>query len=159
MNCRYSAMWSKTDSELKDIPRKCGLKGHTALPGCYEAPSNFSSQSIGYLLSDKKISIIATLHFGVIVRRVMALSLERRNLFVPAKKLLDEQALRWEVVHTQPKLLCKQKVKMGGATSLNDDEFTHPVIFGVFEGRFSNLSVQKCAILPWPMLTFYRYGS
>jgi hypothetical protein len=36
-------------------------------------------------LSDKKISIIATLHFNVIVRQVMALSLERRNLFFPAK--------------------------------------------------------------------------
>jgi hypothetical protein len=34
-------------------------------------------------LSDKKISIIAMLHFNVIVRQVMALSLERRNLFSP----------------------------------------------------------------------------
>jgi hypothetical protein len=33
----------------------------------------------------KKISIIATLYFDVIVGRVMALSLERRNLFFPAK--------------------------------------------------------------------------
>jgi hypothetical protein len=90
-------MWSKMDSELEDIARKCGLKGHTASPGCYEAPSNFSLQSIGNLLSDKKISIIAMLHFDVIVRRVMALSLERRNLFFFAKKLLDE---RWEVVRS-----------------------------------------------------------
>jgi hypothetical protein len=85
MNCRYTALWSKTDSELEDIARKCRLKGHTALPGCYEAPSNFSPQSVGYLLSDNKISIIAMLHFGGIVRQVMALSLERRNLFFPPK--------------------------------------------------------------------------
>jgi hypothetical protein len=83
------------DSELKDIARKCGLKGHTALPGCYEALSNFSLQSVGFLLSNKKIFILAMLHLDVIVRQVMALSLERRNLFFPAKKLLDE---RWEVV-------------------------------------------------------------
>jgi hypothetical protein len=70
-------MWSKTDSELEDIPRKSKLKWNTALSGCYEAPSNFSLQRAGYLSSNKKISIIATLHFDVIVRQVMALSLER----------------------------------------------------------------------------------
>jgi hypothetical protein len=70
-------MWSKMDSELEDIARKCELKGHTTLPGCKDAPAVFSLQSIGYLLSDKKISINATLHFDVIVRQVMALSLER----------------------------------------------------------------------------------
>ncbi len=73
------------DSELEpeDIPRKSELKWNTALSGCYEAPSNFSSQRAGYLSSDKKISIIATLHFDVIVRQVMALSLERRNFSPP----------------------------------------------------------------------------
>jgi hypothetical protein len=76
-------MWSKMDSDLEDIPRKSKLKWNTALPGCYEAPSNFSLQRAGYLLSNKKISIIVTLHFDVIVRQVMALSLERRNLFFP----------------------------------------------------------------------------
>ncbi len=70
-------MWSKTDSELEDIPRKSKLKWNTTLSGCYEAPSNFSSQRAGYLLSDKKISIIAMLHFDVIVGQVMALSLGR----------------------------------------------------------------------------------
>jgi hypothetical protein len=71
-------MWSKTDSELEDIPRKSSeLKRNTALSGCYEAPSNFSSQRAGYMSSNKKISIIATLHFDVIVRQVMVLSLER----------------------------------------------------------------------------------
>jgi hypothetical protein len=54
-------------------------------------------------LNDKKISIIATLHFDVIVRRVIALSLERRNLFFPAKKPQDAH---WEVVG----LLTKEKV-------------------------------------------------
>jgi hypothetical protein len=73
------------DSELKDIPRKSKLKWNTASSGCYEALSSFSLQRAGYLSSDKKISIIATLHFDVIVRQVMALSLERRNLFFPAK--------------------------------------------------------------------------
>jgi hypothetical protein len=34
-----------------------------------------------------------------------------------------------------PTQLCTQKVKTC-ATSLNDDEFAHPVIFGVFEGQF-----------------------
>jgi hypothetical protein len=87
-------MWSKTDSKLEDIARKCGLKGHTASPGCYEAPSNFSPQSVGYLSTDKKISIITTLHFGVIVRRVMALILERRNLFFPPKSY-EMSAGRW----------------------------------------------------------------
>ncbi len=76
-------MWSKMDSELEDIPWKSKLKWNTALSGCYEAPSNFSLQRAGYLLSNKKISIIAMLHFNVIVRQVMALSLERRNLFFP----------------------------------------------------------------------------
>ncbi len=47
------------------------------MSGCYEAPSDFSLQSAGYFSSDKKISIIAMLHFDVIVRQVMALSLER----------------------------------------------------------------------------------
>jgi hypothetical protein len=70
-------MWSKTDSGLEDIARKYGLKGHTASPGCYEGPSDFGPQSVGYLSSDKNISINATLHFDVIVRQVMALSLER----------------------------------------------------------------------------------
>ena len=45
------------------------------------------------------------------------------------------------------------------ATSLNDDKFAPQVIFGVFEGRFCEMSAQKLAILPWPMLTFYHYGS
>ncbi len=40
------------------------------------------------------------------------------------------------------------------ATSLNDDKFAHPVIFGVFEGQFCDMRAQKWAILPWPMLTF-----
>ncbi len=104
-------MWSKTDSELKDISRKSELKWNTASSGCYEAPSNFSSQRAGYLSSDKKISIIATLHLDVIVRRVMALSLVRiiwydfngflhveifvEEPFFPAKKLLDERCA-WE---------------------------------------------------------------
>ncbi len=70
-------MWSNTDSELEDIPRKSKLKCNTALSGCYEATSNFSLQRAGYLSSDKKISIIARLHFDVIVRQVMALNLER----------------------------------------------------------------------------------
>jgi hypothetical protein len=88
-------MWSKMDSELEDIPRKSKLKWNTTLSGCYEAPSNFCLQRARYLLSDKNISIIVMLHFDVIVRQVVALSLERRNLFISAKKLLDE---RWEVV-------------------------------------------------------------
>ncbi len=62
-------------------------------------------------MSDKNISINATLHFDVIVRQVMALSLERiiwynfncflqveifvEEPFFHAKKLLDE---RWEEV-------------------------------------------------------------
>jgi hypothetical protein len=70
-------MWSRTDSELVDIPRKSELKWNTALSGYYEALSNFSSQRAGYLSSDKKISIIAMLHFDVIVRQVMVLTLER----------------------------------------------------------------------------------
>jgi hypothetical protein len=70
-------MWSKTDSELEDIPRKKGLKWNTASSGCYEAPGNFSLQRAGYLSSNKEISIIAMLHFDVIVRQVMALSLEK----------------------------------------------------------------------------------
>jgi hypothetical protein len=45
------------------------------------------------------------------------------------------------------------------ATSLNDEEFAHPVIFGVFVGRFCDMSMQKLAILTWPMLTFYQFGS
>jgi hypothetical protein len=78
-------------------------------------PQLFSLQRAGYLLSDKKISINAMLHFNVIVRRVMALSLERiiwydfnsflhleifvEELFFSTKKLLDE---RWEVVPPPP---------------------------------------------------------
>jgi hypothetical protein len=57
-----------------------------------------------------------------------------------------------------PKQLLHQKVKTS-ATSLNDDKFAHPVIFGVFVGQFCDMNVQKLAILPWPMLTFYRFGS
>jgi hypothetical protein len=74
----------------------------------------FSPQSIKYLSRDEKNSINATLHFDVIVRQVMALSLERiiwydfncflhveifvEEPFFSAKKLLDE---RWE--HQLPK--------------------------------------------------------
>jgi hypothetical protein len=99
------------DSELVDIPRKTELKWNTASSGCYEAPSNFSLQRAGYLSSNKKISIIAMLHFDVIVRLVMALSFERiiwynfngflhvdifvGEPFFSTKKLLDE---RWEEV-------------------------------------------------------------
>jgi hypothetical protein len=57
-------------------------------------------------LSDKKISIIATLHFDVIVRRVMALSLERRNLF----SCQIAQNERWEVVPTSKVFLPNVKV-------------------------------------------------
>ncbi len=35
-----------------------------------------------------------------------------------------------------------QKVKTC-ATSLNDDKFPHPVIFGVFGGQFCDMSMQK----------------
>ncbi len=70
-------MWSKMNSELENIPRKSELQWFTASSGCYEAPGNFSLQRSGYLSSDKKISIIVMLHFNVIVRQVMALSLER----------------------------------------------------------------------------------
>ncbi len=107
-------MWSRTDSgELVDIPRKSKLKWNTTSSRCYEAPSNSSLQRAGYLSSDKKISIIATLHFDVTVKQVMALSLERIiwnnfngflhvETFVEepcffAKKLLDEH---WEEVTT-----------------------------------------------------------
>jgi hypothetical protein len=45
------------------------------------------------------------------------------------------------------------------ASSLNDDKFAHPVIFGVFEGQFCDMSAKKLAILPWLMLTFYQYDS
>jgi hypothetical protein len=41
-----------------------------------------------------------------------------------------------------PTQLLHQKVKTS-ATSLNDDEFAHPVIFGVFVGQFCIMSVQK----------------
>jgi hypothetical protein len=51
-------------------------------------------QSVRYLLSYKNISIIAMLYFDIIVRQVMALSLERGTFFF-TKRLLDE---RWEVV-------------------------------------------------------------
>ncbi len=63
-------MWSKTDSELEDIPRKSELKWNTASSGCYEAPSNFSLKRAGYLSRDKKISIIEMLHFNVIVGKL-----------------------------------------------------------------------------------------
>jgi hypothetical protein len=41
-----------------------------------------------------------------------------------------------------PKQLLDQKVKMS-ATSLNDDMFAHPVIFGVFVGQLCDMTVQK----------------
>ncbi len=55
-------------------------------------------------------------------------------------------------------MLCTQKVKTC-ATSPNDDKFAHPFMFGVFGQKFWSMSLQKSAILPWLMLTFYRYGS
>jgi hypothetical protein len=53
------------DSQLEDIWRKSKLKGHSALPGCYEAPGNFSPQSFGYLSSDARISIGGTLEVDI----------------------------------------------------------------------------------------------
>jgi hypothetical protein len=35
----------------------------------------------------------------------------------------------------------------------------HIQLFGVFGGQFYDMSAQKSAILPWPMLTFYQFGS
>ncbi len=44
------------------------------------------------------------LHFDVIVRRVMAMSLERRNLFFPRQIAGNE---RWEVVRWEPNSMYK----------------------------------------------------
>jgi hypothetical protein len=46
------------------------------------------------------------------------------------------------ILIARPTQLCKQEVKTC-ATSLNDDKFAHPVIFGVFEGQFCDMSAQK----------------
>jgi hypothetical protein len=81
-------MWSKTDSELKDIARKRRLKGHTALPGCYEAPSNFSPQSVGYFSSDGKISIVGMLEVDIKASRMVCSVVAGSffiYLFFPAK--------------------------------------------------------------------------
>jgi hypothetical protein len=44
------------------------------------------------------------------------------------------------------------------ATSLNDDKFAHPDMFGVFGGQFCDMSAQKSAILTWLILFNYQYG-
>jgi hypothetical protein len=45
-----------------------------------------------------------------------------------------------------PEQLLHQKGKMS-ATSLNDDKFAHPVIFGVFVDQFCDMIVQNLAII------------
>jgi len=57
-------MWSKMDSELDDIARIGDLKWNAPLSGCYEAPSNFRSPSVGEFLSDGNISIVPVLDFA-----------------------------------------------------------------------------------------------
>jgi hypothetical protein len=37
--------------------------------------------------------------------------------------------------------------------------FAHPIIFGVFEGQFCAVSMQKSAVLTWLKLLYYQYGS
>jgi hypothetical protein len=88
------------------------------------------------LSSDKKISIIATLHFNVIVRQVMALSLNRiiwydfirflhveifvEEPFFSAKKLLDE---RGKEVHPRSLGLLLCPAVSGGHDILLCDQF------------------------------------
>ncbi len=80
MHYRYSDI---IENGCNTSEGKASWNGTPASSGWYEAPSDFSSQSAGYFSSDKKISIIATLHFDVIVRQVMALSLERIIWYYP----------------------------------------------------------------------------
>ena len=58
-------MWSKMASELEDISRICQPKWNTPLSGCYEAPPDFGWQSVRELSSDKYISIVAMVNFGI----------------------------------------------------------------------------------------------
>jgi hypothetical protein len=69
-NRRYSAMWSKMDSDLVDITRKSNLKWNTPLSGCYKAPSDFRLQSVGDFSSNGNIPIVPMLNYDVMLERL-----------------------------------------------------------------------------------------
>ncbi len=60
-------MWSKMDSDLVDIARKSDLKWKIPSSGCYKAPSDFRSESVGDFSSDGNIPIVATLNYDVML--------------------------------------------------------------------------------------------
>jgi hypothetical protein len=58
-------MWSKRASELWDIARMCGLKWHTPSSGCWEAPTDFSLQSVQNLSGDENIAMVISLDVDI----------------------------------------------------------------------------------------------
>ncbi len=58
-------MWSKRASELWDTARISKLKWHTALSGCYEAPTDFSLLVAQKSSSNKNIAIAGTLNINI----------------------------------------------------------------------------------------------
>ncbi len=58
-------MWSRTDSELKDIARKCKTKMKHPFLRVLGGPEQFWSAKRGYLSSDGKISIVGMLEVDI----------------------------------------------------------------------------------------------
>ncbi len=63
-------MWSKMDSDLVDIARKIDLKWNTPLSGCYKAPRDVRSQSVGDFSSNGNIPIVTMLNYDVMLDRL-----------------------------------------------------------------------------------------
>jgi hypothetical protein len=68
---RYLAIWSKTDSEIKDIARKCKLEWTTHSSGCYKASSKFSLQSVRKFARIGKIDIVGMLDVDIKASRMV----------------------------------------------------------------------------------------
>jgi hypothetical protein len=64
-------MWSKRASELWDIARISKLKWHTALSGCYKAPSDLSSLVTQNSSSNKNIATVGTLDVDINASRMV----------------------------------------------------------------------------------------
>ncbi len=58
-------MWSKRASELEDIPRFCPPKWGTYSSGCHEAPTDFGGLNVINSSSERNISIVAMVNFGI----------------------------------------------------------------------------------------------
>ena len=69
-NRRWLAMWPNTVSDLSGITTISELKWGSPSSGCWEGPTDFSSQNIGNFLRYGNILIVATLESEIMLEIV-----------------------------------------------------------------------------------------